>query len=127
MYTLDIKKNNIIYLIISIFCGVFSYVYELFSHQVYSPFMIFPGVVTLFLGIIITTILRDFHNIWSYRFYNSGVACVIVGMYIKGVLDIYGTTNHLLGIYFIVSIIFFVLFLVALIVSSFKKIKKIIS
>lgn len=121
LYTLDIKKNNIIYLIISIFCGILSFVYELFSHQVYSPYMILPGVVTLVLGILVTSLIRKIHNKWSYRFYNSSVACVIVGMYIKGVLDIYGTTNHLLVLYFYVAAIFFLLCLISLLLPHIIK------
>lgn len=121
MYTLDIKRNNIIYLIVSILCGIFSYVYEMFSHEVYSPYMILPGVVTFILGIVITTLAKKIHNKWSYRFYNSSVACLIVGMYIKGVLDIYGTTNDLLDIYFIVAMMFLILCIVSLYRFSFIK------
>lgn len=50
-----------------------------------------------------------------------------MGMYIKGVLDIYGTTNHLLGVYFIAAIVFFLLFVISLVLSRFIKKKKIIS
>lgn len=119
MYTLDIKKNNIVYLIVSIICGIFSYVYEMFSHEVYSPYMILPGVVTFILGIVLTTLIRKIHNKWSYRFYNSSVACLVVGMYIKGVLDIYGTTNDLLDIYFMVSMMFLILCIVSIYRFSF--------
>ncbi len=83
--------------------------------------MILPGVVTCILGIVITTLVRKIHNKWSYRFYNSSVACLVVGMYIKGVLDIYGTTNSLLDIYFMVSMMFLILCIVAIYRFSFIK------
>ncbi len=121
MSTLAIKKNNIIYLCISIFCGIFSYVYEQFSHEVYSPYMMYPGVVTLIAGIFITSLIGKGHTKWSYRFYNSSVACFIIGMYIKGILDIYGTTNEYVEIYFLASLIFLGLTILVMIKKFFTK------
>jgi len=121
LYTLDIKKNNIIYLVISIFCGIFSFVYEQFSHEVYSPYMMYPGVVTLLAGIGITSLIRKGHTKWSMRFYNSSVACFVVGMYIKGILDIYGTTNEYVQIYFLSSLILLGLTMIVMIKKIFTK------
>lgn len=48
--TLDINRMNktaLYYLFISLFCILFGAVYELFSHEVYSYFMLYAFVIPL--------------------------------------------------------------------------------
>lgn len=45
------------YLIISVLCAVFGAVYELFSHKVYSLYMIFAFVLQLLGGFVPSTIM----------------------------------------------------------------------
>ena len=44
----------------------------------------------------------------SFNLYNSGVAALTTGFIFKGVIDIYGTTNRLLSVYFICGALFIV-------------------
>ncbi len=104
MYTSDklLKKHLLFNLIGAIFLALFGAVYEAFSHEVYSYFMIYAFAVPLVLGVLVYTVLllgnrtpgKVFLNLW-----NSGIAALSVGFVFKGVLDIYGTTNSLVIIY----------------------------
>lgn len=98
------------YLLISIYTAVFSAVYELFSHEVYSFYMIyafgFPlvGGTLPFLTLSILQTIK-FPDIASRRMYHAGIATLTVGSLIKGILDIYGTTNSLVVLYWIVGVV----------------------
>lgn len=112
MFTLDDKTQSVIktafvYLIITLFCAVIGAVYEKFSHEVYSYYMIYAFVIPLTLGAIPLFALGLFGKKTPCRFslnaWNSGVAALTVGSIFKGALDIYGTTNRLLIVYPIVA------------------------
>lgn len=112
MFTLDDKTKSVIktafvYLIITLFCAVIGAVYEKFSHEVYSYYMIYAFVIPLTLGAIPLFALGLFGKKTPCRFslnaWNSGVAALTVGSIFKGALDIYGTTNRLLIVYPIVA------------------------
>lgn len=111
MYISDTDKNKAsyarasrIYLAVSLFCALFAAVYEMFSHGVYSFYMLFAFAFPLIGGSLVFGIL-SFLNIKNPRsrlagkLYNSGIAALTVGSIVKGILDIYGTTNKLVGIY----------------------------
>lgn len=115
LYTLDIKKVRMRYLIISIFCLIFSGIYEYFSHGVYSAYMITPGVVLLIMGVILVPLMHKLFDRISFNLYNSFLACLLTGSYIKGILDIYGTTNDLIYVYLIADIVFFLLTIIFII------------
>ena len=98
----ELKQHLRWHLIASGFLAVFGGIYELFSHGVYSGWMIFAFAVPLFLGALLYALLlhfdkapgRLFLNLW-----NAGVACLSVGSVFQGVLAIYGTTNALIVVY----------------------------
>ncbi len=104
MYTSekDLKLNLRWHLIAAGFLAVFGGIYELFSHGVYSGWMIFAFTVPLFLGALPYALLlhlnrtpgKVFRNLW-----NAGIACLSVGSVFQGVLVIYGTTNSLIIAY----------------------------
>ena len=104
MYTSekDLKLNLRWHLIAAGFLAVFGGIYELFSHGVYSGWMIFAFTVPLFLGALPYALLlhlnrtpgKAFRNLW-----NAGIACLSVGSVFQGVLVIYGTTNSLIIAY----------------------------
>lgn len=102
------KKQSKIYLIISIICLVFSLIYEHFSHDVYSFFMISTFMIPLIFGSLVSLIL-SVKNIKTYRIsnnlYNASVATFTVYFIMKGFLEIYGTTNATINIYLIVGIL----------------------
>lgn len=114
MYTSDInhekraKKTAFVYLLIALFCAFFGAVYEVFSHDVYSGYMIYAFAFPLaggtlpFLAMSLCSTKR-YPNAIARNLYHSGIATLTVGSIIRGVLDIYGTTNSLSGIYWIVG------------------------
>ena len=87
------------------FCALFGAVYEHFSHEVYSYFMIYAFGVPLVCGALPMLMLglgrRRQPGRFALNAYNSGLATLTVGSLFKGVLDIYGTTNRLLYVYVI--------------------------
>lgn len=104
-----------IYLVISLLCGTFSCIYEYFSHGVYSTFMVAPGIILFIMGFILVPLINKLFDRISFNLYNSFLACLITGSYIKGILDIYGTTNDLIYGYLILDVVFFLLTIVFII------------
>lgn len=104
MYTsADLLKKHLLYnLAGTLFLVLFGAVYELFSHGVYSYFMLYAFVFPLVCGVTLYTVLllagkpprRAFLNLW-----NSAIAAFSVGSIFQGVLEIYGTTNALSAVY----------------------------
>ena len=101
--TASMVKLSRTYAVITLACALFGAIYELFSHEVYSYFMIYAFVVPLVLGTLLSLRFcrakarvpgRLALNAW-----NSGVATLTVGCIFKGALDIYGTTNRLVVVY----------------------------
>lgn len=112
MYILDTKKQSKIYLFISIFCIVFAFIYEHFSHGIYSNYMIYAFLIPLIFGFvpsIILTITKKNINRLSMNVYNASVANITLYMLFSGVLEIYGTTNQLINIYLYMTIILVVI------------------
>lgn len=126
--TLDIKyfkKQSIVYFVFSILCFAFGRIYEIFSHDVYSKFMMNAFLIPLFMGCLLSLIIyllkiKKLANRLSVNLYNAGVATLTVYSIFRGVLEIYGTTNYLINIYLCISISMFLISIVAL----FKKIIK---
>ena len=96
-------KHNLLYLLGgTVFLALFGGVYEQFSHGVYSSFMIYAFAIPLVLGALPYALAlyrqrypgRAFLGIW-----NAGIAVLSVGSVMRGVLDIYGTTNALIVVY----------------------------
>ena len=114
LYILDtniMKKEIKKYLIFSGICLIFGGIYEIFSHQVYSMFMIFSFLIPLVMGAVVYTVLMRnsfFVNNISNDLYKMSVYTFTFGSIMKGVLDIYGTTNNKLLIYLIAGLILFV-------------------
>lgn len=123
LYILDTnfyKKQAIVYIIISIITMIFGLIYEKYSHNVISYFMLCAFWIPLILGAIVSIILyivqtKEIAKL-QIQLYNAGIATLTIGSIIKGVLDIYGTTNWKVYIYLIVGIFF--------ILSSFIKHKE---
>lgn len=106
--TSDTKKTVFVYLLISLFCILFGAIYEHFSHEVYSGYMIYAFAFPLVGGTLPFLAMDLFHwkkypSAIATNLYHSGIATLTVGSIIQGVLEIYGTTNSLCGIYWIVG------------------------
>lgn len=91
------------YLMIALFCALFGAVYEYFSHEVYTYYMIYAFIFPLVCGtfMLFTLLLIDckLPDRLSLNIYNAGVATLTVGSILEGVLEIYGTSNPLLRMY----------------------------
>lgn len=115
--TLDIKffkKQALVYFVISIFVFVFGCVYKLFSHDVNSNFMKFAFVIPLLFGTMVSFLIyifkvKNFQNRVCINTYNASIATFTTYFIVKGVLDIYGTTNKLINIYLITGLILFLI------------------
>ncbi len=106
-----IARTGFFCLLCSIFCAIFGAIYETFSHDVYSNFMLYAFFIPLIGGT-----LPYFSLSFSKRLilpkkpaiylHNFGLATLTVGCLMKGVLEIYGTENTLLVVYAICGTIF---------------------
>lgn len=120
MFILDTNKTIKHYLFISLGCFIVSFIYELFSHGVYSNYMIFAGIIPLCFGALFYLLIKNINpfSIKSKYLYNSFVACLTVWMYINGILEIYGTTNNLVNYYIYVLLGLLVLTITSVIFSK---------
>ena len=86
----------------TVFLALFGAVYEMFSHGVYSYFMIYTFAIPLVMGVVPYTfmILKDMHpNRAPLLLWNSSIATFAVGSMFQGALQIYGTTNSMAVVY----------------------------
>ena len=126
---LDIENNQkqiFKYLKISIFFLIFGLIYEFFSHNVYSLYMLGAFLIPLILGfgiylIIYCTKIYKYLSYQGMQIFNCGVMTLTVGSVMKGVLEIYGTTNSLTRIYLIFSLILLIMSMVVNIIFNLKK------
>ena len=131
MYISDTKiraaKTAVVYLAVSLFTCIFGAVYEFFSFGVYSIFMLFCFLPSLALGcapfFFVFLLGKNMPCRLAYNLYNSGVAALTAGFIMAGVIEIYGTTNHLLWVYFVFGALFIVSGISAWIIGA-KKMKK---
>ena len=106
----SIPKKAIVMLCFTLFCALFGAIYELFSHEVYSYYMIYAFAIPL-AGSVLPLMLLDLKgkppadmtaiSLWDY-----GIVTLTVGSLAKGALDIYGTANLLLLVYPAAALIF---------------------
>lgn len=79
--------------------------YELFSHAVYSYYMLYAFLFPLLGGTLPFFVLVCFRvrlpDAAACRLYHAGIAALTVGSLFTGVLEIYGTTNRLTAVYWI--------------------------
>ena len=101
----------LIYALVSAFLVFFNAVYSLYGHGVHSASMtlmfLYPliggvlGFALLWLFCPAAETVRRFRLL--YNLYNAGVATLIIGSMIKGVLDIAGTASPYTAVYFIIG------------------------
>lgn len=89
----------------AIFFGFFGAVYEQFSHNVYSNWMLYACAFPLILGTLPFLWMslggRRMPGTWAQNFWHAGILVLTVGSIMQGVLEIYGTTNRLILGYWI--------------------------
>ena len=90
------------------FFAFFGAVYELFSHEVYSFFMIYAFAFPLILGALpmLVSVLRGSHKLTAFHImlWHCGIAALTLGSAFQGALEIYGTTNRLTIFYPIIGV-----------------------
>ena len=96
------------YLAGTAFCIVFSAVYEYFSHQVYSIYMIGMFLFPLLLGAV-PVILRRIMKLpptetWAAELHRWGVITLTFGSCLTGIFQIYGTTSDYTIYYWIAGL-----------------------
>ena len=105
-------KSLYIYIGITIFIGLFGAVYEIFSHNVFSPAMYLAWLIPCALGVGVYLLLAfapidKVPGTLTECIYNFGVAMLTVRSIFIGVIEIYGTTNRaMLATYTVLSIVF---------------------
>ena len=92
-------------------CAIFSVIYEHFSHEVYSPWMVGLCAVPLLTGALPAMAIACLKvNVsWSAnQLWACAVLTLTLGCCFAGVLEIYGTTSPWLPLFFVVSAVLMV-------------------
>ena len=118
----DLLRSGTAYLIASALVASAGWMYELFSHGVYSNYMIYAFMVPLACGAL-PDLLAAARGSRSKKRSGSAasglrlaaVVTLTAGSMIKGVLDIFGTTNRLLVVYPIIGLALAIAALIAFI------------
>ncbi len=83
------RKSFVTWTVFTIFCILFSTIYEFFSFGVFSIYMIALGVWPLFLGILPSLFFKEHMG----RFWTDGILMITLGSMLQGILEIYGTSS----------------------------------
>ncbi len=96
-----------IYLVLTVFLALFGAVYERFSHEVYSYYMLYAFSIPLLLGVVVFFLLmkhgRAYPNALTAALYHGGIASMSLGSIVSGILEIYGTDHPLTRLYWILG------------------------
>ncbi len=124
-------KKLFCYVMATIILALFGAVYENFSFQVLSFYMIYAFVIPLALGILPLVLMLDSQCRHRYKwlllepgasmFWAFGISTLSVGCLITGALEIYGTTNMLTKVYWVAGALFLI---IALCINFFIKRKR---
>ena len=96
----------------SLACGLFSLIYEGFSHGVLSVWMILLFAYPLVLGVVpalVAHIVQAWISDLARQLWACGVMTLTVGSCLRGVLEIYGTTSALVEVYLPCGLVLLVL------------------
>lgn len=130
LYTL--LNRGIRYLIAAILTAAAGAVYELFSHGVYSYYMIYAFLIPLAGGalpnLLAAGVIRE--SRYSTKTKGKTISCglqlaaiatLTAGCFMKGVLEIYGTTNRLMTVYVVLGLMLLTAAVISYIVSHRTK------
>lgn len=104
----SMAQTGFAYLLAALFCACFGAAYEYYSHEVYSGYMIYAFLFPLAFGALpfVALSIRDGGPLpgrLPVNLYNAGIAALTVGSVMEGALEIYGTTNDMLRLYWLVG------------------------
>ena len=107
MFTSATDRTTFTYLLATAFTAFFGGVYEVFSHGVWSGWMVYAFAFPLVLGALpfgwLSLKRRPLPCRWCRQLHHAAVATLTVGSVMEGVFAIYGTTNHLTIWYWIIG------------------------
>ncbi len=108
-------RTTYTYLLLSLLAWIFNFVYSLFSHGVTSDFMANMYLVLL-IGAVFYFLLFQIPGVRRRRLYrvfvntlNTSVAVLVVGMALRGVIEIAGSSSVYLDWYFDIAMAGFIL------------------
>lgn len=104
-------KTVLVYIILTIVCIAIDNIYALFGHGVRSASMslmfLYPlvggALVYLLIGLLIPWFNHHENYRLFYNIYNSGIAILVVGSLLKGILDIAGTASPYVILFFVMG------------------------
>lgn len=105
-------KTGLQYFTAALFCALFGAVYELFRHSVFSYYMLYAFMIPLVGRALLFFLIEYFQ--WkipgkvSRSLWQFGIATLTVGCLLQGVLEIYGTTNRLMIVYWVTGGVFLI-------------------
>lgn len=112
-------KTGYTYLLVTIFVAFAGFVYERFSHNVFSYFMLYAFAFPLLGAFVYLTLaiakVKFYPSVITSQLIVATISTFCVGSIIMGVLEIYGTTSYLAGIYWCVGTVLSLLTAVAFI------------
>jgi hypothetical protein len=108
------SRTAVVYFGVTLLCGLFSIIYEYFSHGVYSNAMMYMFLYPLLGGALPYGAIRITGGLrapgrTAMNLYNSGIAALTVGSCFAGALEIYGTTSIFVLVYRAAGIAFIIL------------------
>ena len=92
------RKSVMFYFGLTLFSIAFSFIYESFSHGVYSNYMIYLFAFPLILGVVGFLFISNLPDRLQpsrihFNLYNSAIVCLMLGSLLQGILEIYGTSS----------------------------------
>jgi hypothetical protein len=103
-----LHRRILTHVIITVFFALFGGIYEIFSHGVYSFFMIYAFAAPLCLCVLPYAVLLLKGKTpakMAAELWDAAVLTLTAGLVFCGVLEIYGTTSRLTAVYFIAAAI----------------------
>ena len=108
----DIKIKTNHYLIGIVCTLIFGFIYEQFSHEVYSYYMMYAFIIPI-IGLFLIRLIKI-----DSELFDMGVVTITIFSILKGVFEIIGITNKYTIIYLIVGI---TLIIISIIIKLLKK------
>ena len=111
--------------VITVFCALFSLIYELLSHHIYSVFMVGLCLIP-FLSGFVPVLVHKIKN-WqlpdrtTLRLHFWSTMTLTLGSLMTGIFDIYGTVSELTKYYWIVGITLLIVTVVSYGVNYLKR------
>lgn len=116
-------KTSVIYVLLTLFCILFNFIYSIFGHGVSSAFMTYMFLIPLILGFIPYLLLgltKKHPKRLEYNLYNCGIITLLVGSLINGILEIAGTNTIFQNVYYIIGICLIVISTIIFIINLNK-------